>query len=177
MVNAPKRGGNAPGDSGDRDRKGRIKGRSKPNVQQRAFLQHLTEGLRIADAATAVGYAHPAVAGSKALASKTTRAIVQAGRKQRRDKARSLALYMSTLVMTGQLQVTTTQWKAIEWYLDDLRDLEDDKSNDNSDLRGMTYDQLVALGSRIDKAEVVATVPELPADAVQVIDNNEQGSP
>lgn len=162
------RKGNQPGDGGDRDKAGKFKGRKAPTPLQRAFVAELKDGLTVIDAAKAVG----ASSGHALMRSRSVRALVHAGRRKRLDKIGALAVHYLGEAVAGKVNLSPTRWAAMQFAMKaaglDLP--EGEKDSEINDLRNMSLAQLESLASRIDKAKHVTIVPELPADAVQVIE-------
>jgi hypothetical protein len=79
----------------------------------------------------------------------------------------------------GKLRIDPIRWQATKYILDasGLSTPDQDGISDDTPLHQMTLAQLEALAKRAQEAKSFANVPELPADAVQVIeDKGESGS-
>lgn len=169
-----------PGDAGERDHRGRLVARKTPSLLQAAFLEDLTLGLSITEAAKRAGYAGGVVSGSRALASPTVRTMIQKARRRRIDKATSAALFLKEQILRGELDPKPAQERAIDWFLkaSGLDKAEDNETTSNSKpIHQMSLSELEAMAARYNKAKQVVTVPEIDGEAVEVPENKGENTP
>lgn len=175
----PRKSGQAKGDSGDRDAQGRITGRSKLTERQALFVTELRKGVAQTEAAKRAGYGSPAVAASRMLKAGTVAELVKRGRERiiRQSAAAGVQLMAATIL--GKANPTRIQFDAARFMIEQAKTIagEGENTNDISNLRELPLHKLEAMAARISGAKEVATVPELPAEHVQVVDNAATSSP
>lgn len=184
MAEAPASGGrykpgNPKGDSGDRDQRGRITGRSKQTRKQQVFGLLLAKGVRQTKAAELAGYRHPDVAAAKMLRTGHTAELIRRGKRRLISENASLGVVMIRDILSGRAQATRLELDAARYAIDLEQRLEQAaaEGNETGALRDLSLRDLEAMADRLNKAKVVATVPELPADAVQVLENTGSDTP
>jgi hypothetical protein len=147
--------GNAPGDSGDRDREGRIVGRSKLTAKQLRFVTELRKGMTQTEAAKRAGYAVPAVAASQMLRSGPVADLIRAGKRRIVGQASSAAVAMLAGTVLGKFHPSRVQYDAARFMIELDRQMtaeENGKDNDTKDLRGLSLPQLLDMAAKVKTA-------------------------
>ncbi len=170
---------NAKGDSGDRDRKGRIIGRSKLTERQAVFLELLKKGEQQTKAAELAGYRHPHVVGSQLLKAGTVAELVKRGKRKIISQTAGAGLLLIRDIVSGRANPSRVQFDAAKFAIELEQRLEGEgkEANNGGALRDLTLKELEAMAARVNSARTVAAVPELPASAVQVIDPEAEPTP
>ena len=176
----PNRGGNAPGDGGERDAKGRLVGRTKLTARQALYVAELGNGKAQAEAARMAGYASGAVAASEANRSVGVRTLIDRRRRRIIDQCAGYAVLVLRDTVTGKYKPDRIQWEATQRALA-MAGLDkpegSEKASDNKPIHQMSLKELEAMAARIQSAKRVSVVPELDADAVQVIEKTGEDTP
>ena len=174
------RGGNSPGDSGERDAKGRIVGRAKLTARQALYVAELGNGKAQAEAARMAGYASGGVAAAEASRSVGVRTLIDRRRRRIVDQCAGYAVLLFRDILTGKHKPDRIQWEATQKALAmaglDRPKGAVDKGTDKP-LHQMSLKELEAMAARIQAAKQVSIVPELDGDAVQVIENKGEDTP
>lgn len=170
---------NPKGDSGDRDKRGRITGRSRQTAKQEAFATLLGKGVRQTKAAELAGYRQPGVAAAKLLRTGHTANLIRSGKRRMISENASLAVVLVRRILSGDPSATRLQYDAAKFSLELEAKLEAEAAEGNADgaLRDLSLRDLEAMADRLNKARPIVSVPELPASAVQVIDPEGEGTP
>lgn len=170
---------NAKGDSGERDAKGRIKGRSKLTERQQVFLTLLRKGEQQTAAAKAAGYAHPSVSACQLLSAGTVAEIVKRGKRRIINQTASAGLLLIQDIVAGRANPSRVQFDAAKFAIELEQRLEGEgkEPSNGAALRDLSLRDLEAMAARVQAAKQVAAVPELPASAVQVIEQDEEPTP
>lgn len=173
------RRGNKPGDSGDRDGKGRFAGRSVPTAKQARFATELGNGQALKEVARLAGYASGSVAASEAAASAGVRKLIDRRRRRIVDQTVSIAVGAFRDIVAGKLKSDPIHWQAVKLAIDlgGFGSKDGGKDSNTKPLHQMSLKELEAMASRINKATSVAIVPELDGDAVQVIEDEGKDTP
>ena len=174
------KGGNAPGDGGDRDAKGRLVGRSKLTARQALYVAELGNGKAKAEAARMAGYASGAVAASEASNSVGVRTLIDRRRRRIVDQCAGYAVLLFRDILTGKHKPDRIQWEATQKALAmaglDKPQGTEDKGN-SKPIHQMSLKELEAMASRLANAKRIATVPEIEGDAVQVVEKTGEDTP
>lgn len=175
-----RKGGNSPGDSGERDAKGRIVGRAKLTARQALFVAELGNGKAQAEAARMAGYASAGVAASEASRSVAVRTLIERRRRRVIDQCAGYAVLVLRDTVTGKFKPDRIQWEATQKALAmaglDKPQSVEDKGN-SKPIHQMTLKELEAMAARIQSAKRISTVPEIEGDAVQVIEKTSEDAP
>lgn len=172
--------GNAPGDGGQRDGRGRFAGRAGPTVKQVKYEQALTNGVSSTQAARLADYSRPGVQAVAAKNSVGVRSLIDSRRRRVLDQCASYAVDLFADILTGKAKPDRIQWEATQKALAmaglDRPEGAVDKGADKP-LHQMSLKELEAMAARIQAAKRVSIVPELDGDAVQVIENKGEDTP
>lgn len=172
--------GNAPGDGGERDGRGRFAGRSGPTVKQVKYEEALTNGVSSTQAARLADYSRPGVQAVAAKNSVGVRTLIDRRRRRIIDQVAGYAVLVLRDTVTGKMKPDRIQWEATQKALA-MAGLDkpegSEKTNDNKPIHQMSLRELEAMAARIQSAKRVTIVPELDADAVQVIEKTGEDTP
>lgn len=172
--------GNAPGDGGERDGRGRFAGRSGPTAKQVKYEEALTNGVSSRQAAKLADYSRPAVQSVAAKNSVGVRTLIDRRRRRLVDQCAGYAVLLFRDILTGKHKPDRIQWEATQKALAmaglDKPEGAVDKGTDKP-LHQMSLKELEAMAARIQAAKRVSIVPELDGDAVQVIENKGEDTP
>lgn len=175
-----KRGGNAPGDGGERDARGRLVGRTKLTAQQALYVAELGNGKAKAEAARMAGYAGGSVSAAEASRSVGVRTLIERRRRRIIDQCAGYAVLLFRDILTGKHKIDRIQWEATQKALAmaglDKPEGTEDKGKDKP-IHQMSLKELEAMAARIQSAKRLSIVPELDADAVQIIGNKGEDTP
>lgn len=172
--------GNAPGDGGERDRRGRFAGRSGPTAKQAKYEQALTNGMSGTAAARLADYSRPNVQSVAAKRSVGVQALIDRRRRQILDQCASYAVDLFADILTGKAKPDRIQWEATQKALAMAgldKPVDSEKASNSKPIHQMTLKELEAMAARIQSAKRISTVPEIEGDAVQVIEKTGEDTP
>jgi hypothetical protein len=172
--------GNAPGDGGERDGRGRFAGRSGPTVKQVKYEEALTNGVTGTEAARLADYSRPNVQSVAAKQSVGVRTLIDRRRRRIVDQCAGYAVLLFRDILTGKHKPDRIQWEATQKALAmaglDKPQGAQDASN-TKPIHQMSLKELEAMAARIQSAKTVSIVPELDGSAVQVIEDKGEDTP
>jgi hypothetical protein len=167
---------NDPGDSGDRDTKGRVIGRSHLTAKQSRFVTELKKGRTQTEAARLAGYAHPDVVGAQLLRHGTVADLIRNGRRRIINQSASAAVALLAGTVTGKYTPSRVQYDAARFMIDLDRQMdaeENGKDSDSKDLRGLSLPQLLDMAAKVKAPIAPIGTPETS----QPIEKTDESAP